>query len=89
MPGGQSKVLPLVAVFVDKGTFDRQMLAVNEARNALAHHRDMNEGEQHAAIGGLYWFEACLRRARQAEQEAGGEEPDAALVRVGAKGGDE
>jgi hypothetical protein len=39
--------------FRDKATFDRHILAVQEAHNALAHHRDMNEGEQHMAKGAV------------------------------------
>jgi hypothetical protein len=50
------------------------MLAVQEARNAIAHHRPMNEGEQHMAAGGLYWFEQCLRAAKTA-----GESDDAEI----------
>ena len=49
-------------IFNDKTTFDRQMQAMQEARNAFAHRRDMNEGEQHTAAGALYWFEQCLHR---------------------------
>lgn len=56
-------------VFSDKTTFDRQMTAVQEARNAKAHDRTMNEGEQHMAAGGLYWLEQCLRLAASREQE--------------------
>ena len=56
-------------VFSDKTTFDRQMQAVQDARNAFAHHRELNEGEQQTAAGGLYWFEQCLRRAARPEEE--------------------
>jgi hypothetical protein len=62
---------PLFAdVFSDKTTFDRQMTALQEARNATAHHREMNEGEQHMAAGGLYWIEQCLRAAARAAETA-------------------
>lgn len=56
-------------VFSDKTTFDRQMMAVQEARNALAHRRTMNEGEQHMAAGGLYWIEQCLHAAAAGDQD--------------------
>ncbi len=54
-------------VFSNKAAFDRQMMAVQDGRNALAHARNMNEGEQHMAAGGLYWFEQCLRLADRPE----------------------
>lgn len=56
-------------VFSDKTTFDRQMQATQDARNAFAHHRDLNEGEQQMAAGSLYWFEQCLRRAARSDEE--------------------
>lgn len=56
-------------IFSDKTTFDRQMTAVQDARNALAHRRQMNEGEQHTAAGGLYWIEQCLRATASRDQE--------------------
>lgn len=56
-------------VFSDKTTFDRQMTSVQDARNALAHRRQMNEGEQHTAAGGLYWIEQCLRATASRDQE--------------------
>lgn len=55
-------------IFSDKPTFDRQMMAVQDGRNAIAHGRSMNEGEQHMAAGGLYWFEQCLRLANRADE---------------------
>ncbi len=55
-------------IFSDKPTFDRQMMAVQDGRNALAHGRNMNEGEQHMAAGGLYWFEQCIRVANRADE---------------------
>lgn len=54
-------------VFGDKTTFDRQMTSVQDARNAIAHHREMNEGEQQTAAGGLFWVEQCVRVAARAE----------------------
>jgi hypothetical protein len=62
-------------VFRDKTTFDRQMVAVQDARNAFAHRREMNEGEQQTAAGSLYWIEQCLRQAArpEPEEEASGE----------------
>lgn len=57
-------------VFSDKAAFDRQFVALQEARNATAHHREMNEGEQHLALGSLYWVERCLRAAEQAQEDA-------------------
>ena len=56
-------------VFRDKTTFDRQMVAVQDARNAFAHRRVMNEGEQQTAAGSLYWIEQCLRQAARLEPE--------------------
>ena len=74
-------------VFSDKTTFDRQMQATQDARNAFAHHRELNEGEQQTAAGGLYWFEQCLRRASRPEEESEDEgdaepeaEPEAVMV---------
>lgn len=73
-------------VFSDKSTFDRQMQATQDARNAFAHHRELNEGEQQTAAGSLYWFEQCLRRAaRTLEEETDEEiidERDAVLAEV-------
>lgn len=69
-------------VFSDKTSFDRQIAAVQEARNAIAHHRDMNEGEQHQAAGGLYWIEQCLRVASRVEEEEETEVTEAALITV-------
>jgi hypothetical protein len=72
-------------VFSDKTAFDRQMQAVQDARNAFAHHRELNEGEQQTAAGGLYWFEQCLRRAARPEEEPEEEvsdEENAVLVGV-------
>lgn len=69
-------------IFSDKTTFDRQFAALQEARNATAHHREMNEGEQHMAAAGLYWVEHCLRNAERIaeEQEAEGDPEELALV---------
>ncbi len=63
-------------IFGDKTTFERQMTAVQDARNAMAHHRAMNEGEQHTAAGGLYWFEQCLRVAAREENAEEAPEED-------------
>lgn len=67
-------------VFSDKPTFDRQMMAVQDGRNALAHSRSMNEGEQHMAAGGLYWFEQCIRLANRTEESEGDTEAEADVV---------
>ncbi len=56
-------------VFGGKGPFDKNYQSIQEARNAFAHHRTMNEGEQLAAASGLYWIEQCLRRATRATEE--------------------
>lgn len=56
-------------VFGSKAAFDQFMQPVQGARNAFAHRRQMNDGEQHSAAGGLYWFEQCLRRVSQSEDE--------------------
>ncbi|MBF6590535.1 MAG: DUF262 domain-containing protein [Ktedonobacterales bacterium] len=73
-------------VFSDKMTFERQMTSIQDARNAMAHHRAMNEGEQHTAAGGLYWIEQCLMLAARAEDDTEDEGEDEAenkvLVRV-------
>lgn len=68
------------AVFSDKAAFDRQFVALQEARNATAHHREMNEGEQHLALGSLYWVERCLRAAEQAEEDAESEAQEEILA---------
>lgn len=70
-------------IFRNKAAFDRQMLAVQEARNAIAHHRQMNEGEQHMAAGGLYWLEQCLRAARVSADAEESEVDEEALVGAG------
>ncbi len=64
-------------VFSDKTSFDHQMQVVQDARNAFAHHREMNEGEQHSAAGGLYWIESCLRRVPPSADESDELEVDA------------
>lgn len=54
---------PLFAdVFGSKVSFEQHMQPIQNARNAFAHRRQMNDGEQQLAAGGLYWFEQCLRR---------------------------
>jgi hypothetical protein len=70
-------------VFSDKSAFDRQMQAVQEARNAFAHRRELNEGEQQTAAGGLYWFEQCLRRASQPTEDDDADSGDASTEAVG------
>lgn len=69
-------------VFSDKAAFERQFVALQEARNATAHHREMNEGEQHLAMGGLYWVERCLRAAEQAQEDVEAETREEVLTAV-------
>lgn len=61
-------------IFGSKAAFEQFMQPVQGARNAFAHHRQMNDGELHSAAGGLYWFEQCLRRFTQAVGDADGDD---------------
>jgi hypothetical protein len=72
-------------VFRSKAEFDRRIVPVQEARNAIAHHRPMNEGEQHMANGGLYWLEQCLRAAQAPDDTDDAEGEDEALAVVGVR----
>ena len=40
----------------------------------------MNVGEQHLAMGGLYWVEGCLHAAEQAQEDAEAEMQEEVLA---------